>query len=145
MSKGKFDKITERLLETPYWVVDFLPMQVPTGSRGQFFAIEKYFFTGPRLERFCRQAADVVLKINCYHDLTVNHGGDEWIKNPAPAVLAEWLTAALMGGHLCALIDDGDAMITASGGDSCLVIYNPSPDLLQLIQPLATACGLYLW
>ena len=141
----EYDKIAETLLEKPYWVVDFLPMQVPPESRGQFFAVEKYIFSGPRLEQFCRQAADVVLKINCYHDLTVNRGGDEWIKNPEPAALADWLDEALLGGHLCALIDDGDAMITASGGDTCLVLYNPSDDLIELVRHLATAAGLHLW
>lgn len=145
MNRVDFDKIVERLLQQPYWVVDFLPKRVPPESRGQFFAIEKFFFTGPLFKRFCRQAADVVLKVNCYHALTVNCGGDEWVENPEPALLAQWLTDALEHGHLCALIDDGEAMITASGGDTCLAIYNPSSDLLQLIQPLATAAGLHLW
>ncbi|MBQ9556537.1 MAG: hypothetical protein IJV05_09965 [Muribaculaceae bacterium] len=140
-----FDEITERLLQAPYWVIDFLPMQVPPESRGQFFAIEKYFFSGPQLEQFCRQAAHVVLKINCYHDLTVNRGDDDWVKNPEPATLVSWLHEALEHGHLCALIDDGDAMITASGGDSCLALYNPSDGLIELVRQLATATGLYLW
>ena len=98
-----YDIITERLLLQPYWVIDFLPKQVPQDSRGQFFAVEQYYLTGKRHERLCRQLADVVLKLNCYHDLTVNHGGDEWINNPAPEVLAAWIIESLHHGHLCAL------------------------------------------
>ena len=87
----------------------------------------------------------MLLKLYCYHDLTVNHGGDEWIKNPAPEVLAAWIIESLHHGHLCALIDEGTALITASGGNTHLTIYNPSPDLLQLARQLATAAGLHLW
>ena len=140
-----FDEITEQLLLQPYWVIDFLPDQVPQDSRGRFFAVEQYFLTGARHERLCRQLADVVLKLNCYHDLTVNRGGDDWVRNPEPETLVEWLNTALHHGHLCALIDDGAALITASGGDTHLTLYNPSPDQLHLAGQLATAAGLHLW
>ena len=141
-----FDEITERLLLQSYWVVDFLPKQVPQDCRGQFFAVEQYYLTGLQREHLCRQFADVMLKLNCYHDLTVNHAPDEeWVKNPEPATLVEWLTDALQHGHLCALIDDGEALITASGGDTHITLYNPSDDLLELTGQLATASGLYLW
>ena len=138
-------ELVENLLERPYWVIDFLPMQVPEDSRGQFFAIEQYYLTGQRHERLRRQFADVLLKLNCYHDLTVNHGGEDWLRNPDPEALVAWLDEALQHGHLCALIDDGDALVTASGGDTNLTLYNPSPDLLQLVQILTTASGLNLW
>lgn len=139
-----FDEITERLLEAPYWVVDFLPMQVPPESRGQFFAVETYYLASGRRERLVRQFADVVLNLNCYHDLTVDRG-EGWIKNPDPATLVTWLDEAMQHGHLCALVNDGAALITASGGDTHLTLYNPSPDLLQLVTQLATAAGLHVW
>ena len=140
-----YDIITERLLEAPYWVIDMLPEQVPQESRGQFFAVEQYCLTGEWHERLCRQFADVVLGLNCYHDLTVNRGDDEWVKNPAPATLAAWLTEALQHGHLCVLIDDGEALITASGGDINITLYNPSPALLELVRQLTTTASLHLW
>lgn len=140
-----YNELVENLLEQPYWVIDFLPMQVPQEARGQFFAIEQYYLTGQRHERLCHQFADVLLKLNCYHDLTINHGGDDWVKNPEPEILAAWLNEALQHGHLCALIDDGESLITASGGDTCMTLYNPSPDLLQVVQALVTATGLHLW
>lgn len=142
--KEDYDEIVERLLEAPFWVIDFLPKQVPQDALGQFFAVEQYYLTGTRHERLINQLADVVLKLNCYYDLTVNPG-DEWVKNPGPTVLVEWLTDTLHNGHLCALIDDTTALITASGGDTHLTLYNPSDDLLQLTGQLATAAGLHLW
>lgn len=143
--ENEFNEKVERLLEAPYWVIDFLPKQVPQESRGQFFAVEPHYLTGERHERLCRQFGDVLLKLNCYHDLTVNCGDDEWVKNPEPETLIAWLNDALQHGHLCALIDDGESLITASGGDTSLTLYNPSPALLELAQRLASAVGLYLW
>ena len=140
-----YDEIVEQLLETSCWVIDMLPKQVPQESRGQFFAVERYYLEEPRHGQLCHQLADVLLKLNCYHDLTVNHGCDEWVKNPEPATLVAWLTEALQNGHLCALIDDGNALITASSGDTNLTLYNPSDDLLELLQQLASASGLFLW
>ena len=139
-----FDKIVEQLLETPVWVIDMLPKQVPQGSKGQFFAVEQFYLQEPRHGRLCRLFADVLLKLNCYHDLHINHD-DEWYKNPEPAVLVAWLNEALQHGHLCALIDVGDALITASGGDTHLSLYNPSPDLLEVVGHVANAAGLFLW
>ncbi len=143
--KHDYDEITERLLQTPYWVIDFLPMQVPQEGRGQYFAVEQYYLTGERHERLCRRFADVVLGLNCYHDLSVNRGGGDWAKNPEPTTLATWLDEALRHGHLCALIDDGTALMTASGGDTHLTLYSPSPDLLRLTRHLVSAAGLHLW
>ena len=139
-----FDEITERLLETPYWVIDFLPMQVPQDARGQFFAVERYYLEEPRLECLSHQFADVLLKLNCYHDLTVSRG-DEWVKNPEPETMVAWLNEAMHQGHLCLLINDGDALVTASSGNTNLTLYNPSPALLELVHQLASAAGLFLW
>ena len=142
--ENDYNENVERLLEAPYWVIDFLPMQVPQDSAGQFFAVEQYYLQEPQHERLCCQLADVLLKLNCYHDLMVSHD-DAWFSNPGPAMLVEWLTVALRRGHLCALIDDGASLITASSGNICMTLYNPSPGLLQLVQQLAAAAGLFLW
>lgn len=141
----EYDRIVEQLLEAPYWVIDFLPMQVPQDSAGQFFAVEQYYLEEPQHERLCRQFADVLLKLNCYYDLLVSRdGGDEWLY-PDPKMLEKWLMESLQNGHLCVLIGDGEALITASGGDTNLTLYNPSPALLELVRHLVIAAGLFLW
>ena len=142
--KQENDTIVEGLLEKPYWVVDFLPYQVPEDSRGQFFAVERYYLEESQHEHLCRQFADVLLKLNCYHDLTVSHG-DEWVKNPDPETLAAWVTESLHNGHLCILVDDAEALITVSGGDTNITLYNLSDELQRLISQLATSAGLFLW
>ncbi len=140
-----FDGIVERLLEAPYWVIDFLPRQVPKDSGGQFFAVEKYYLEGARYERLCHQFADVLLKLNCYYDMLVSlDGGDEWL-SPDPGMLEKWLTSSLRHGDMYALIEAEDALITARGGDIYMTLYNPSPALLDLVRQLASAAGLFLW
>ena len=136
--------VVDRLLEQPYWVIDMLPQQVPQGGGGQFFAVERYYLKDPQYTSMCCRFADVLLKLNCYHDLLVSHD-DEWVKNPVPAVLAGWLTDSMQKSHLCALIDDGAAMIVASGGDTHMTLYGPSSALLELAGRLATSVGLFLW
>ena len=37
-------------LEKPYWVVDFLPRQVPPNANGQFFRIEDYLLKHPQID-----------------------------------------------------------------------------------------------
>ena len=144
MKREDFDNIVERLLESPCWVIDMLPCRVPQDSHGQVFAVERYYLTSPVHEWLSQRFADVLLKLNCYHDLHVDYD-DKWVKNPAPATLVAWLKESLQHGHLCALIDNGTALITASGGDTHLTLYNPSPTLLELVGRLATSAGLFLW
>ena len=35
----------DELLETPYWIIDILPKQVPMDSPGQYFAVEEYYLS----------------------------------------------------------------------------------------------------
>ena len=44
----------EELLQTPYWIVDIFPKQVPKDSPGQYFEIEKYLREAGILEYFDR-------------------------------------------------------------------------------------------
>ena len=140
-----FEKIVERLLETHCWVIDMLPKQVPQDSAGQFFAVEKYYMEEPRHGHLCRQFADVLLKLNCYYDLTVSRDNDdEWVSNLDPRTMEEWLTKCMQFGDFYALIEHENALITVSSGDTYMTLYNPSPALLDLVRQLSSAAGLFL-
>ena len=141
-----FDKIVEQLLDVPHWVIDLLPMQVPMEGEGQFFAVEQYYMKMPQYESLCRRFADVLLKLNCYYDMLVNCAPfDEWVKNPEPATLVDWLMDSMKQGYLCILVENEKTLITASSDDTHLTLYNPSPELLELVGKLASAAGLFLW
>ena len=138
------DETVERLLGMPYWVIDVLPCQVPPDSAGQFFAVEQYYLSEPYAGTMRRRFGEVLLGLNCYYSLHVDCGNG-WVTDPEPEALVQRLTAAMHNGHLCALIEGEDALMTASGGNINITLYNPSPALLHLVQQLATAAGLFVW
>ena len=127
-----------------YWVVDFLPKQVPEYGGGRFFSVEQYYLEPSRYavlrERFC----EVLLKLYCYYDLRLFIGDDtEGLFNPEPERLADLVKGNQ--GNLCILVGTSEALITLSRDDTCMTVYAPSEDLLELIRTLAVAVGLFVW
>lgn len=130
----------EELLSKPYWVIDFLPRQVPAKGGGQFFAVEKYYLRSPLRRGF----AEILLKLNCYYDIEVCEPETEkWQKNPPPEALFSWI--ADNEKDLCVLFPAENALITANRDDLYMTVYAPSEELLQLLRSLAAASGLFLW
>ena len=130
----------EELLNKPYWVIDFLPRQVPAKGGGQFFAVEEYYLRSPLRRGF----AEILLKLNCYYDIAVCEPETEkWQKNPPPEALFSWI--ADNEKDLCVLLPAENALITANRDDLYMTVYGPSEELLQLLRSLAAASGLFLW
>lgn len=125
----------DELLMKPYWIIDILPEQVPENSPGQYFAIEKYFLRDPDLRR---KQTDLLLKLNCYSDLTLVRDEAE-IKNPDPE---KW--PDLIGREYLNILI-GDALITADNTDAYMTLFGPDEKLLKLIRKLAAAEGLFVW
>ena len=126
-------KKIEELLQTPYWIIDVLPAQVPKDSPGQYFAIEKYL----RKEQMAvirQKHANVILKLNCYRDIELD--GE---KNPEPARIAEAVR------ERTAYIMTGGAMILSEPDDTHMTLFNPDEELLGLIRDLASSEGLFVW
>ena len=134
----------ERLLERPYWVVDLLPMQVPAHGAGQFFAVEQLLITGPRGESLRRALADVLLRLYCYFDFAVVLDEDEsGLVNPDPKILDGLVRDGKRS--LSIVLVGEDALIQVTPQSTCMTVYDPSPDLLKMLEKLAVAAGLFLW
>ena len=134
----------ESYLEKPYWVVDFLPKQVPENGGGRFFTVEEYCLEPSRYAVLREQFSDILLKLYCYYNLCLFIGDDtEGIFNPEPEMLAD----LVKGNHdnLCILIGTSEALIALSRDDMCMTVYAPSEDLLELIRTLAEVVGLFVW
>lgn len=125
----------EPLLESPYWIVDILPKQVPAHAPGQYFAVERHYLSEPQRSAIRQKQLNVLWKLNCYMDIAV----DEEQKNPAPELLARWIRErrlnVLVGGGL--IVTDPD--------DTYMTVYNPDEELLQLLRTLSAAEGLFVW
>ena len=87
-----------------YWVVDFLPKQVPENGGGRFFSVEDYYLEPTRYAVLREHFSDILLKLYCYYDMRL-----------------------------------------FIGDNTCMTVYEPSEDLLELIRTLAGAVGLFVW
>jgi len=125
----------------PYWIIDILPKQVPAGSAGQYFTIEKYLLSPPRVSDIYRKFARVLIALNCYHDIIVQDGS-RLLENPSPAALERLV---LERKWLNVLVGSDQAMIAVTGDDHYMTLYGPSKDLLELIRNLAAGQGFYVW
>ena len=126
----------DELLRTPYWIIDILPAQVPSGSPGQYFAVEKYFLDKERIEGIKQKHINLVLKLNCYMDVSIN---DEKEINPSPERIAEEMRSRYMYIML------NDSMILSEPDDTHLTVFNPDPETLDLIRKLAAGEGMFVW
>ena len=136
----------EESLERPYWVIDILPKQVPADSKGQYFRIEKYFLEHPQIDDIYRKFIHILLKLNCYEDIDVSHDGEEWITNPTPHELEAALLKRMADKQMFYIIlKSADVLITVSGDDTYMTVYNPTEEVLELIGSLAGSEGLFMW
>ena len=127
-----------------YWVVDFLPKQVPENAGGRFFSVEQYYLEPSRYAVLREQFSKILLKLYCYYDLRLFVDDDsEGVANPEPELLAKHIKDNQ--GNLCILIGASEALITLGRDDTNLTVYAPSEDLLELIKTLAGALGLFVW
>ena len=61
----------ERLLEQPYYVIDFLPRQVQKNEGHFFFEVEEYFFNDIELKSISEKFVHIILKTLCYFEFSI--------------------------------------------------------------------------
>ncbi len=130
------NEVTDRidhLLNTPYWIIDILPMRVPKDSPGQYFAVEAYYLK-EQLAAIKQRHINVILKLNCYMDIEIDGN-----MNPAPSKIVKILNKR----YTCIMI--GNSMILSEPDDTHMTLFNPDERLLELVRDLSTAEGLFLW
>ena len=131
-------------MEGLYWVIDFLPEQVPDGSPGQFFAVERFYEAEPCRTALRGRFAEIILRLNCYFDLQACEPEEEqWRLNPPPQTLYAWITENRRDLRL--RLPGHDTMIVLDRNDTCMTVYQPSEGLLHLLDRLVAASGLFLW
>ncbi len=134
--------IIDKYLEKSYWIIDILPRQVLANAQGQYFKIEDYFLEKPQVSMICEKFCRVLLKLNCYYDISVYNALNEWSDNPQPASIEKWL---LSGDSVYVVMKTEDAMIGFNGDDLYMTLYNANGNLLELVRSLAISEGLFVW
>ena len=128
-----------------YWIVDFLPKQVPEKAGGRFFSVEQYYLEPSRYVVMRERFSNILLKLYCYYDLRLFVDDDtEGVAHPEPELLANHIKDNQ--GDFCILVGASEGFITLSRDDTHMTVYAPSEDLLELIRTLAGgAVGLFVW
>ena len=126
-------KTVDELLQTPYWIIDILPGQVPKDSPGQFFAVENYM-RQEQMASIKQRHINLVLKLNCYLDISIDE-----VMNPSPERIAEEMRRR----YLYLMI--GESMILSEPDDTHMTLFNPDENLLEIVRSLALAEGLFVW
>ena len=138
-------------LDKPYWLVDVLPRRVPEDSNGQFFAVGQYFSNDETRKALLRKWAVILLKLNCYHSLTVGYvSSSSGLYNPSPASFNDMLLECQLSdeptkARMLIMVDNDKALMTIDRDDSYITVYNPAPEVLDTLRALAAAEGLFVW
>ena len=130
------NKTIDELLQTPYFIIDIIPKQVPTDSVGQYFVVERYFLEKDRFQVIKQKHINVILKLNCYRKILI---AGETAPNPRPEYIADEMRNRL----LYIMVDD--AMILSEPDDIHMTIFNPDEELLDLVKIIAAGEGLFVW
>lgn len=142
MNAEEYDSLTERLLEEPCYVIDFLPRQVPAECGGQYFAVER-FMMEERLAELYGRFAGLMVRLNCYYRM-VTGDGDSWSDGLTPAELHARITGCGQTGTCTVLLPEEESLVTLYGGDLYMTVYHPTEELLETARQLAAALGFFV-
>ena len=134
------------LLETPCHLIDIYPIQVPENSPGSYFRINDWILDN-EYEELAGKYFHILLKLNCYHDLTIYHE-DHIIKNPAPDILRKRVRKCFAAkqrkrGYMNVFVDTDRAMLVLNGDDPWAAVYNADENLQALLRMLADSEGMF--
>jgi len=136
-------QIIDRLLETPCYIIDFLPQQVPKDCGGQFFKVENYFLNHYNRYGLRDSFISIILKVMCYYPVAVQWG--EWIEQPTPEQVAEIIDTIMdnHSGDMNMVIINKDILFQFGWDCLNISIYNPDEEMCVLFEQLATSEGMF--
>ena len=136
-------QIVDRLLETPCYIIDFLPQEVPKDCGGQYFKVENYFLNHYDRYGLRDKVIRTILKAMCYYSVSVHWG--EWIERPSPEQVAEIINAIMENhsGDMNMLFTGEDALLQFGWDCLNISIYNPDEEMCMLFEKIAISEGLF--
>ena len=138
--------LTENLPDSAYWIIDILPEQVPVNAAGQYSAVERYFLQPERIISLRRKYAEILLRLNCYYDMTVSFDScSSWETNPDPEAFVDRVVDLSGNDFLRAVFPEQNTTIDYDHNDTYMTVYDPDPALVDKMRLLAAAEGLFLW
>ena len=126
----------EELFQTPYHIIDILPTRVLKDSPGQYFEVAEYFLQPAQMATVKQRHINVVLKLNCYHDIRLDENG---AINPDPQTIERIMRMRFVPIFI------QDALIVSEHDDTHMTIFNADDELLELVGAIARSEGLFVW
>ena len=142
----KVDKYTdkvEKLLNKRCYIIDYLPMRVPKDSDGSYFDVEYYLLNSKKRKSIKNKVVSVILKLMCYYKTVVLWG--DWIENPEPERVEKIVNKIMKNysGSIDCLFPEIDMYLTFSWDSLNIDIYNPSKDVISLLEKIASSEGMF--
>lgn len=136
-------QIVDGLLETPCYIIDFLPQEVPKDCGGQYFKVENYFLNHSDRYGLRDRVIRTILKAVCYYPVLVHWG--EWIEQPSPEQVAEIIDTIMENhsGDMNMLFTSKDALLQFGWDCLNISIYNPDEEMCRLFEKIAISEGLF--
>ena len=133
------------LLNKSYFVIDFLPEQVPQTSQKRFFDIEQYFMSNTEIKNHALKIIRIILKLYCYFHFDIYCR--QWFGSIEVKQLTKMIykTVTSKKGDIYILLADEDCLLHIEGGVLNLTVYNPNTHLQQLLSSLALSENLFWW
>ena len=126
----------DKLLDTPFWIIDILPQRVSKEMADKYVALEREFLHTDELRS---KILHFLLKLNCYYRFKTIFPDDEEIDD----ISAEELKELVGYRYIQILIDD--SLIVSDPDDMYMSLYNPTDTMLELVTKIAGSEGLFIW
>ena len=133
-----------RLLNKKYYIIDFLPMQVPKDSNGQFFEVESYLLNNYERYGLQDRFVGIILKVMCYYHTSVLLK-EEWIEQPSPDLMVGFVDR-IMQNHsdtMNVLLTEKDVRLVVDGDCLHITVYNPDEEMCNLMKDIAASEGMF--
>ena len=136
-------QVVDRLLETPCYIIDFLPQQVSKNCGGQFFKVETYLLNNYERYGLRDKFIRILLKVMCYYPVSVHWG--EWIEQPAPEQIAKIIDTIMEShsGDMNMVFPSKDALLQFGWDCLNISIYNPDDEMRVLLEQIAVSEGMF--
>ena len=135
--------LDQSIFDTPNYVIDIFPLQIPSQRSTAFFAAEKFFLQEPHLHLIRQKFARLIVMLGCYYDIVLEHNNQQQ-ENPSPEIVFYTITNCKSNDYLTFFLPQQNCAITYSGDDLYMTLYNADEDFAIRSAQICSAEGLFL-
>ena len=136
------EELTENLLEKICYLIDILPGRITDFEK--YSSIEEYYLQEKELERFAEKVANIVIKLQGYHDFeTFCEIWRGYVKPWELSRMVKW-TIRSKNGFLYLVSKKDNMLLSIKGQTLYMEVYNPPLTAVANLSMLASSEGLFM-